>query len=151
VAGLGGRTTMTVQKSPGGSIFPYYYKGGELFGIHFGSYFADEDRLIAMMKAEAAFFAGQYHSMGVWIDFYETRLTDRVIGEFLEFLNHVRTRITKLGIVGCSFRDKRRISSLIKKTESLSSLPVKYSPAHYPQQSSISQKMSVQKVHLTFC
>ena len=117
---------MPVQQSPGGSIFPYYYKNGELFGLHFGSYFSNEDGLIALMKAEAAFFNRQYRSMGVWIDFYETKLTDRVIGEFLEFLTQIHTRTTKLGIVGCSFRDKRRIGSLIKKTECLASLPVKY-------------------------
>ncbi len=29
---------MVLKKSPGGSIFPYYYKNGELFGAHFGSF-----------------------------------------------------------------------------------------------------------------
>jgi hypothetical protein len=50
---------MQTQKSPGGSLFPYYYKNRELFGVHFGNYFSDEDRLIAMMKAEEEFFIQQ--------------------------------------------------------------------------------------------
>jgi len=47
---------MQRQTSPGGSLFPYYYKNGELFCLHFGSYFSDEDGVIAMMKAEEEFF-----------------------------------------------------------------------------------------------
>jgi hypothetical protein len=43
------------EKSPSGALFPYYYRNGELFGLHLGSYFSDEARLIAMMKAEEDF------------------------------------------------------------------------------------------------
>lgn len=117
---------MQIQKSPGGSIFPYYYKNGELFGIHFGSYFADEERLIAMMKAEAAFFTQQNRQMGIWIDFYETKLTDRVIQEFIEFLKHVNHKTSKLGIVGCSTMTRWKLNRQIKKTDSLSALLIKY-------------------------
>jgi len=37
-----------MKKSPGGSIFPYSYKGGELLGLHFGSFHADEEGLLPM-------------------------------------------------------------------------------------------------------
>ena len=37
---------MVMRKSPGGSLFPYYYKGGELFGLHYGSFFTDEEGLL---------------------------------------------------------------------------------------------------------
>jgi len=47
---------MQIQTSPGGSLFPYYYKNGELFCLHFGSYFSDEDGVIEMIKAEEQFF-----------------------------------------------------------------------------------------------
>jgi len=117
---------MQIQKSPSGAMFPYYFKNGELFGLHLGSYFLDEDGVIAMMKAEETFFAKQHRQMGLWIDFYETKLTDRVIQEFVEMLKQMKPRLTKLGIVGASFLARWKISRLIKKTDSLTSLPVKY-------------------------
>ena len=117
---------MSVKQSPGGSIFPYYYKGGELFGLHLGSFGADEDGVISRMKAEQVFFLEQNHSIGLWMDFYQTRLTDRVIGELIEMLEHIHHRMLKLGLVGCSFMERWRINRLIKKTKSLSKLPVRY-------------------------
>ncbi len=117
---------MQLQKSPSGAIFPYYYKNGELFGMHLGSYFSDEERVIAMMKAEAEFSAQQYRRLGLWIDFYETKLTDRVIQAFIEMLQQMRPRVTKLGIVGAPFLARWKINRLIKKSDSLASLPVKY-------------------------
>ena len=117
---------MLIQKSPSGALFPYYYKNGELFGIHLGSYFADEDGVIAMMKAEADFFTSKHRLIGVWVDFYETKLTDRVIQAFLEMIERMGSQVTKLGIVGCSVLVRWKINRLIKKRTSLSSLPVKY-------------------------
>src|SRR6266542_4594729 len=113
---------MLLQKSPSGAIFPYYYKNGELFGLHLGSYFSNEDGVIAMMKAEAMFFSTQHRQLGLWIDFYETKLTDRVIKEFVEMVKEMMPRVTRLGIVGCSFIAQWKINKLIKKAELLSSL-----------------------------
>ena len=79
-----------------------------------------------MMKAEENFVTGQHRPMGIWIDFYETKLTDRVIQEFIEILKHIKSQTTKLGIVGCSFITWWKMNRLIKKSELLSSLPVKY-------------------------
>jgi hypothetical protein len=117
---------MLTQKSPSGAMFPYYYKNGELFGLHLGSYFSDEDGVIAMMKAEADFFTRQHRRLGIWIDFYETKLTDRVIEEFIKMIEQMRPKLTKLGIVGASFIARWKINRLIRKTELLASLPVKY-------------------------
>ena len=117
---------MSVKQSPGGSIFPYYYKGGELFGLHLGSFGADEDGVVSRMKAEEIFFLEQNHSIGLWMDFYQTRLTDRVIGELIEMLEQINTRMLKLGLVGSSFMERWRINRLIKKTKGLSKLPVRY-------------------------
>jgi hypothetical protein len=118
--------TMQIQRSPGGSLFPYYYKNGELFCLHFGSYFSDEDGVIAMIKAEEDFVTGQHRPMGIWIDFYETKLTDRVLQELIEMLKHIKNYTTKLGFVGCSFMAQWKINRLLRKAEMLSSLPVKY-------------------------
>jgi hypothetical protein len=117
---------MQIQRSPGGSLFPYYYKNGELFCLHFGSYFSDEDGVIAMMKAEENFVTRRHRSMGIWIDLYETKLTDRVLQELIEMLKHIKHQITRLGIVGCSAMSRWKISRLIKKSEILSSIPTKY-------------------------
>lgn len=116
---------MPLKNSPSGAYFPYFYKGGELFGMHLGSYFSDEDAVIRMMKGEGAFFVEQNHTIGVWIDLCHTKLTAKVTAHLIEMLKLMRRRMTRLGIVGCSFRDKWRIVRLIKNTEELSSLPVR--------------------------
>lgn len=117
---------MQTQKSPGGSLFPYYYKHGELFGLHLGSFFSDEDGVIERMRAEAAFLTQQHRHLGLWIDFYETKLTNRVLQEFVEMIEQMRPKITKLGIVGAPWMAGWKIKRLIKKRDSLASLPVKY-------------------------
>ncbi len=117
---------MPLKKSPGGSYFPYSYKGGELFGLHLGSFGTDEEGVIRRMKAEEIFFLQQNQSIGLWIDFYQTRLTNWVIGEFMVFLEHTHERVIKLGLVGCSRLDRGRMNRAIKKSACLSSLPVKY-------------------------
>ena len=117
---------MQIQKSPSGALFPYYYKNGELFGLHLGSYFSDEDGVIAMMQSEATFFTKQHRDIGIWIDFYETKLTDRVIQGFVEMVEHMGPKVTRLGIVGCSTIARWKINRLIKKTGPISSLPVRF-------------------------
>ena len=117
---------MPLKKSPGGSLFPYPYKGGELFGLHFGSFGANEDALISRIKAEEIFFIEQNRRIGLWIDFYQTLLTDRAPGKLFEFLQNTYHRISKLGLVGCSSADRRKIDQRIKDTGNFSTLPVRY-------------------------
>jgi hypothetical protein len=115
-----------MKKSPGGSIFPYFYKGGELFGLHFGSFHADEEGLLARMRAEEEFMAGLYGHFPLWIDFYETKLTDRILSEFLQSMYRSRDFITKLAIVGCSRRDKNRMLRLEKKLNIGFPMPIRF-------------------------
>ena len=117
---------MLSKQSPGGSTFPYYYKGGELFGLHLGSYFENEAGVMAMMKAEGAFIMAQNRKIGLWIDFYETKLTPRVMAELIEMLKLIHPRLSKLAIVGCAFSSKWKLNRLIKKADYLSSLPFRY-------------------------
>jgi hypothetical protein len=117
---------MYTEKSPGGSIYPYYYKGGQLFGWHYGSFFADEERLLALMKAEEAFLSRPNHQTPVWADFYDTRLSDRVLDEFSAGIRRMGRQITRLGIVGCSFRDRWRLRRRLKRAGVESSLPVRF-------------------------
>lgn len=115
-----------MQKSPAGAYFSYIYKYEELYALHQGSYYSNKDGVTAMMKAFEEFFLRQNRKMSLLIDFCETKLTDKALGEFMDLILHTDNRITKLRIVECSFMDKWKGRRLIKKTDQLSSLPVKY-------------------------
>jgi len=117
---------MGMQKSPGGSLFPYPYKGGELFGVHYGSFFTNEGALLARMKAEEEFIAKANHPLPLWIDFYETKLTDQVLIEFSKSILRLQRQIPKLAIVGCSFKDQRRFHKLGKKSGFEFPMPVRF-------------------------
>jgi hypothetical protein len=119
-------TTMVFKKSPGGSIFPYPYKNGELFGLHLGSFGTHEEALIARMQAEALFFNEQKRSLGIWMDFYQTRLTPRIVEELVEFLQKTRSHTLKIGLVGCSLKDQHRINRRIREHGDLADVPVRY-------------------------
>jgi hypothetical protein len=114
------------EKSPSGALFPYYYKNGELFGMHLGSYHDDEEGVIAMMKAEEDFHMKKHRPMGMWIDFYETKMTGPVIQELIEMVAHLGDRVTKLGLVGCSPITRWKINRQIRQNSQLASLPIKY-------------------------
>ena len=117
---------MQIETSPGGSLFPYYYKDGELFCLHFGSYFSDEEGVIAMMKAEENFLNTKHRPMGIWVDLYETKLSDRVIQQLVEMLKHISAYTLKLGFVGCSPIARWKINRQIRKISQLVPLPVRY-------------------------
>lgn len=117
---------MPALKSPGGSMFPYYYKNGELFGVHYGSFFDNEEGLLALMKAEEEFMKEHNCQLPLWIDFYETKLTERILIEFLHSMNRLHHQITRLAIVGCSWKDQLRIERLQKKLNLELPVLVKY-------------------------
>jgi hypothetical protein len=114
---------MVVKKSPGGSIYPYNYKGGELFGMHLGSFFANESGVIDRIKQEESFILKQNMKIGMWFDFYQTKMTDEVINEFINTICNLQDHIIKMAIVGCSFWDKRRFNRIAKKRISI---PLKF-------------------------
>jgi hypothetical protein len=106
---------MQTKISPGGSRFPYYYKGGEIHCLKYGSFHADEEALLAVMKAEEIFIANPNQQLLVWVDFYETKLTHEVLSEFSESMNRLRPHIIKLAIVGCSVWDQYRLYLLSRE------------------------------------
>ena len=106
---------MQMKKSPGGSIFPYPYKGGELFGLHYGSFHADEDALLARMQAEEQFMVEARCHLPVWFDLYETELSDRVLAALVATIDRLKGNMTRLALVGCSARDRRRFLQTMKK------------------------------------
>jgi hypothetical protein len=107
-------------------MFPYYYKNGELFGVHFGSFHDDEKGLLNLMKAEEEFFRDQNRPLPFWADFYETRLTETILTEFLRSMSRLRRLIPRLAIVGCTWKDRWRIGQLIKKKALEVPAPIKF-------------------------
>lgn len=108
-----------MSKSPSGSLCPYYYMGGELHPLKYGSFFTDKNRLLEVMKAEEKFVlasSGQYNRR-IWIDLYETQLDDEVINALVLHIKAIRQKIFKLCLVGCSFSDKRKIKTQLTRNQ----------------------------------
>ena len=88
---------MVSKNSPGGSIFPYFYKSGELFGAHYESFGRREAALLERMKAEEEFFIRQNHPLPYWVNFYGTRLTETVVTEFMQSFKRLETFYSEIG------------------------------------------------------
>jgi hypothetical protein len=114
------------QKSPGGSLFPYYYKGGEIHCLKYGGFLANADALFALMKAEEDFIIKTNRPLRVWVDFYETNRTDRVLIQFVESIRHLSNYMIKLAVAGFSFSDRIRLRKFAKKSGVKFSMPVKF-------------------------
>ena len=114
------------EKSPGGSTFPYYYKGGELHCLKYGNFSANEEGLIAVMEAEEDFITKHNQRLNIWVDFYETKLTDAVVREFFNSVTRLNAHIRKLAIVGCSHRDRKRLNRVGRSTGNKIPIPVRY-------------------------
>jgi hypothetical protein len=119
-------STMVSKKSPGGANFPYYYKNGELFGAHYESFASREEELLKLMKAEEEFIIKQNHPLPYWVNFYGTKLTDKVLSEFIQSVNRMRRYIPRLAIVGCSLFDRWRLGRVEKRLDMKLSVPVRY-------------------------
>lgn len=102
-------------KSPGGSTFPYYYKGGEVHCLKYGSHFRNYNRLIELMKAEEDFIQRTKRKLRIWIDLYETRITKNILIELVRSLTRIRNQIIKLAVVGLSFVGRWNLNRILKK------------------------------------
>ena len=60
---------MPTQTSPGGSTFPYYYKGGEIHCLKYGGFFTDQEAVLTVMRAEEEFITQPNRQLRVWVDF----------------------------------------------------------------------------------
>lgn len=117
---------MPVTVSPSGAMFPYYYKGGEIFGTHTGSYHSDEVGLLAMVKAEEEFIGQGNRRLRVWMDFYEDELTDRVLRELLATIHRLQPHLLRLALVGFSLTDRWRFNQLKKRSGLRFLMPIKF-------------------------
>lgn len=105
--------------SPGGSTFPYYYRGGEIHCLKYGSHFDDEEKLFRLMEAERDFILKKPNlHVRVWTDFYETAITANVLLRFVENIAQMHDRILKLAVVGLSKANQYKLMRLVKKSAS---------------------------------
>ncbi|MBT2288325.1 STAS/SEC14 domain-containing protein [Paenibacillus albidus] len=114
-----------IVKSPGGSIFPYYYKGGEIHCLKYGSFHSNSESLFSLMKAEEAFILGQHRRLAIWVDLYETQLTREVMLEFADNLIRLQSRIRKLAIVG-DYGNIHRLRRFLRKQDPKFTIPIQY-------------------------
>ena len=106
-----------LQKSPSGSLCPYYYMGGELHPLHYGGFHDNKKCLFEIIKAEEVFILKSpgNNNRRIWIDLYETHLDDEVVVFLLEHLINIQHKINKFCFVGCSSENKRKIQMKMKK------------------------------------
>jgi hypothetical protein len=106
-----------LKKSPSGSLCPYYYMGGELHPLKYGSYFDKKEELLAIIKAEEEFILKSLgkNNRRIWIDLYETNLEDDIIEALVSHLQAIKHKIYNLCLVGCSRKDERKIKKKMKK------------------------------------
>lgn len=104
-----------MSKSPSGSLCPYYYMGGELHPLKYGSCFDNKEKLFSLIKAEEDFIlssSGQ-NNRRIWIDLYETTLNDEVIHKIVAHINMISPKIYRLCFVGCSYWNRRKIKNIM--------------------------------------
>jgi hypothetical protein len=107
------------NKSPSGSLCPYYFKGGELHPLKYGSFFADKSKLFTVMKAEEEFIlksSGQKNRR-IWVDLYETELDNEVVNALALHIKAIQHKIYKVCFVGCSLFENRKIKEQLVRNQ----------------------------------
>lgn len=106
-----------MNKSPSGSICPYYYMGGELHPLKYGGYFKDKDKLYHVMNAEETFIlqSSGLKNRRIWIDLYETELDEDVANALALHIKAIEHKIFKICFVGCRFTERIRLKRAIRK------------------------------------
>lgn len=106
-----------LQKSPSGSLCPYYYMGGELHPLKYGSYFNDKTKLFEVIQAEEDFILKSTGTKNrrIWVDLYETDIDEEVIETLVSHIQAISNKIHKICLVGCETTTFKRIRTKMKK------------------------------------
>ena len=105
-----------MNKSPSGSLCPYYYMGGELHPLKYGSYYKNKEKLFSIIKAEEEYIlesSGQKNRR-IWIDLYETAIDNEVAEYLVLHIKAISSKIFKLSFVGCSCFEVCKIRKMMK-------------------------------------
>ncbi|WP_068780804.1 MULTISPECIES: hypothetical protein [unclassified Paenibacillus] len=105
------------MKSPGGSTFPYYYKGGEIHCLKYGNKYKDEQALLQLMRKEEEFIVRINRRLKIWVDFDKTSFTPDVCSAFIQNIIYLSSHIDKLSIVGLSGFHRWRLQRGIRKAK----------------------------------
>ncbi|MEK4356455.1 hypothetical protein NYE48_05255 [Paenibacillus sp. FSL M7-1455] len=103
------------MKSPGGSIYPYYYKGGAIHCLKYGSKYNNEEQLFDLMKKEEEFIFKTNNRLKIWVDMYHTAVTSRVRQELINHMYNLKDHIDKISFVGLSSLNAWRLRRGMKK------------------------------------
>ncbi len=106
-------------KSPSGALSPYYFKGGQIYGMHYGSCFDDMEAFGNLMSAEEHFVMHSPIKRRILIDLYETNLTKQMVSAFADHVLRMKAKIVKLAIAGDDKYAFRAINNLIGKSKAL--------------------------------
>ncbi len=113
-------------KSPSGSTFPYYYKGGELHALKYGSLGSDLPRLDALMEAEECFLKSRpAQHLRVWVDFFETDLSVDAATLFAGHIKRLESQLVRLAPVGCGRIGRHRVEAALRKAGGIAA-PVRF-------------------------
>jgi len=116
------------NKSPSGSLCPYYFMGGELHPLHYGNYYSNKQKLFEIIKKEENFILNSagLNNRRIWIDLYKTIMDKEVIKMLVNHIGNIKQKINKICLVGCSPIVVQKIKFRIKQ-ENLNLLsPLKY-------------------------
>jgi hypothetical protein len=103
-------------KSPGGSIYPYFYKDGEIHCLKYGGFHGDEPGLFALMDAEEGFIRQRKQRLfRLWVDLYETEVSEAVAERLARQAAALGGQVVKLAYVGCTAGERNRIKKCLKK------------------------------------
>lgn len=108
---------MIMMKSPGGSTFPYYYKGGEIHCLKYGNKYKDEQALLQLMQKEEEFIVQVNRRLKIWVDFDKTSFTPSVCNAFIQNIINLNHHIDKLSVVGLSGFHRWRLKREIRKAK----------------------------------
>ena len=106
------------DRSPSGSLCPYYYMGGELHPLKYGSCHKDKAKLLALIAAEEAFIlkSSGRNNRRIWIDLYQTALDSQAINALVAHIANIGEKICKICLVSCPllarWKIKRRLRVL---------------------------------------
>lgn len=105
-----------IVKSPGGSVFPYYYKGGQIHCLKYGSKYKDTAQLFEIMAREEEFIISTGKKLKIWVDFYKTSLTSIVLEHFITNIGNISEYVDRMSIVGLSRFNQWRLRRGLKNS-----------------------------------
>ena len=113
-------------KSPSGSTFPYYYKGGELHALKYGGLAGDIVSLAAVMDAEEAFIRSRpAQRLRIWVDLAETDMAVDAAKLLAEHMKRLEHQLVRLAVVGCGWSARRRVAAAMTKAQ-CTSVPFRF-------------------------